>query len=197
METTPTILVIGGPNGAGKTTLTPALLRRSPDISVFLNTDSIARALTGRANNNAAYLAGRIMLERMEALTAQKISFGLESTLSGKTLAASLQRYQRQGYRVEIVYITLESQELSQYRVAQRAHLGGHSIPLADIQRRFLKSHRNFWTSYRRFADLWKLYDNSASELPYQQLAFGSKAESVTITKNSASDLFLQKVGDS
>lgn len=196
MAISPTILVIGGPNGAGKTTLTPALRKRFPEISEFLNADSIARGLTGRANNNAAYLAGRIMLERMESLVTQKISFGLESTLSGKTLAASLQRYQRLGYRVEVVYITLESQDLSQFRVAQRAHLGGHNIPLVDIQRRFLKSHRNFWTSYRCFADTWKVYDNSVSISPYQQLAYGSQETGLTIIQEQSCASFLRKVAD-
>lgn len=106
MAESPTILVIGGPNEAGKTTLTPVVMKRYPQITNFLNADSIARGISGRINNSAAYLAGRIMIKRMEVLASQNISFGIESTLSGKTLAVSLQRYKLQGYRVEVIYIS-------------------------------------------------------------------------------------------
>ena len=68
MAGSPTILVIGGPNGAGKSTLTPLMLKQFPQVVEFLNADSIARVLSGSSKNNAAYEAGRMLIQKMEQL---------------------------------------------------------------------------------------------------------------------------------
>ncbi len=193
----PTILVIGGPNGAGKSTLTATMLKRFPDIHEFLNADSIARVMSGSSKNNAAYQAGRILLEKMEDLAERRIPFGVESTLSGRTLAANLKRYKIQGFHIELVYVTLNAPEQSQVRVHQRVQLGGHDIPIEDIQRRFYKSHRNFWTIYRPLADNWTVYDNSVSGTPYIELASGMADFSPAIIDQQGWREFQQKVSGS
>jgi predicted ABC-type ATPase len=50
-------------------------------------------------------------------------------------------------------------------RVAERVQKGGHSVPEADIRRRFLRSLGNFWQLYRPLADNWTLLHNSSVEL--------------------------------
>ncbi len=195
MAESPTILVIGGPNGAGKSTLTPLLLKDNPKISEFLNADSIARGLS-RGTRIAAYEAGRILLERMNALVDLNFSFGVESTLSGRTLASKLQSFSAQGYEIQLVYVTLAMQDLSQQRVQQRVKLGGHDIPLNEIQRRFLKSHKNFWTIYRPLANNWYVYDNSEAQFPYPLIGEGCFSETTSIYRPELWNRFQEKVAD-
>ena len=45
-------------------------------------------------------------------------------------------------------------------RIGGRRWAGGHSVPEADILRRFGRSKRNFWELYRPLADEWHLYFN-------------------------------------
>ena len=47
-------------------------------------------------------------------------------------------------------------------RVRERVLKGGHDIPEAVVRRRFGRSIRNFLREYRRLADSWYLFDNSA-----------------------------------
>ncbi len=154
-----------------------------------------ARGLTGRSNNEAAYESGRMLLERMEWLAENRISFGVDSTLSGRTLGANLKRYKAQGYAIEMVYVTLDAPEMSRNRVQQRVILGGHDIPLEDIQRRFLKSHRKFWTIYRPLADNWRVFDNSNSADPYTRLAKGTGENWIDVLDEYGWQRLLTKAG--
>jgi predicted ABC-type ATPase len=62
-------------------------------------------------------------------------------------------------YRIEIVYLRLDSPEIAFKRIAARAKEGGHDVPAADVRRRFVRSWRNFETVYRPLGDTWWLYD--------------------------------------
>jgi predicted ABC-type ATPase len=86
---TPTLCIIGGCNGAGKTTLARELLPRL-GLMRFLNADEIARGLSPLDPSLSAFKAGRLVLEEARSLIASGSSFGLESTLSGKTYVAML-----------------------------------------------------------------------------------------------------------
>jgi predicted ABC-type ATPase len=64
------IIIIGGPNGAGKTSSAPAILQRRLDILQFVNADEIARGLSPFDPESTEIAAGRLMLERIQALCA-------------------------------------------------------------------------------------------------------------------------------
>jgi len=193
MAESPTILVIGGPNGAGKSTLTQLMLRQFPQVDEFLNADIIARGLSRANVDDVAYESGRVMIERMEFLARHRYSFGVESTLSGKSLAMKLRRFKIEGYQLKLVYVTLDFPDLSVQRVHQRVLLGGHDIPIADIQRRFLKTHRNFWTMYRYLADNWYVYDNSDSKNAFQLIGEGISTRSTMVFDSMRWQKFLDR----
>jgi predicted ABC-type ATPase len=65
------------------------------------------------------------------------------------------------GFRIEIIYLSLSSPALALRRVAARVRQGGHSVPRADVVRRFARSRNNFQQFYRPLADAWAVYDNS------------------------------------
>ena len=59
------------------------------------------------------------------------------------------------------------SVELSINRVASRVLAGGHHIPTEDLVRRFARSKRNFWRTYRLLADEWQLILNADTGFVY------------------------------
>ncbi len=159
------ILVIAGPNGAGKTTFARRYLKREGDWGRFVNGDDIAARLHPDDPAAVAQKAGRLALREMEAHVAKGEDFATETTLSGRTYAKRIRRWQAAGYRVAIIYLRMPSADHSVARVARRVREGGHHIPEAVIRRRFERSWSNFRDLYREVVDEWRVYDNSG-EVP-------------------------------
>lgn len=160
-EEPPLVVVIGGCNGAGKTTASRALLAETLGVMTFVNTDVIARGLSGFDVERAQFEAGRLTLQRLQQLAAARESFAFETTLSGRAYATTLRELRVAGYRVELYYFWLKSADLSIERVARRVASGGHNVPEDTLRQRYPKSVDNFRRLYRPLADLWRVYDNS------------------------------------
>jgi predicted ABC-type ATPase len=79
------IVILGDPNGAGKTTAARILLPTFFGLHPFLNADEIARRLSPGDVENAAFAAGRVMIQEMRALVRNKQSFAFETTCAGKS----------------------------------------------------------------------------------------------------------------
>ena len=101
------------------------------------------------------------MLEMIRRYVNEGRSFAFETTLSGRTYASMIPRWQEQGYRVSLVFLSLPSPEVAIERVRQRVQDGGHNIPEDVIRRRFEAGRRNFDTIYRPLVDQWALSDSS------------------------------------
>ncbi len=156
--TPPQIYVIAGPNGAGKTTFARHFL---PEVNIkeFLNADSIAAGLSPLDPPAAAFRASRLLLSRWKELVQQRMNFGFETTLSGRTYATMLRTAKQQGYQITLCYLYLESLQHSIRRVRERVIKGGHSVPIADLKRRFKPSLNNFSQVYRPLAHTTLLYN--------------------------------------
>ena len=157
----PRCLVIAGPNGAGKTTFAREYLARDARVIHFINADLIAAGLSPLAPERAALSAARLMLAEIDRLSAVKKDFAFESTLSGRTYVSRLEHLKAAGYHLEIVYLRVASPRLVLKRIAARVRQGGHTVPKADVLRRFKRSQQNFETVYRPLADAWAVYENS------------------------------------
>jgi predicted ABC-type ATPase len=155
------IVLLGGPNGAGKTTTARVLLPEFFHLHPFLNADDIARDLAPWDVESAALAAGRVLIERMQALVRDGESFALESTLSGKSYVPLLKDCKTNGWRVTLYYFWLPSPEHSIARVAGRVSQGGHDIPDDVIYRRFKTGLWNMRHLYLPLADTAAIYDNS------------------------------------
>lgn len=160
MSDAPTVVVLGGPNGAGKTTLS-STLKRVFDVEHFVNADVIASGLGGNDSERRALRAGRLMLEELDKLAAQREDFIFESTLSSRTFAPWLRKLADSGYQVHIAYVWIRSAELSMERVRARVARGGHSIPDDVIRRRYARSCANLVNLYMPLATSWRIFDNS------------------------------------
>ena len=75
-----------------------------------------------------------------------------------------MKRWKKDGYRVEIIYLTLPSPRIALSRIAARVQQGGHEIPKVDAVRRYRRSWKNFKGLYQPIADGWMIYDNSGDK---------------------------------
>jgi predicted ABC-type ATPase len=157
-------IVIAGPNGAGKTTFAREFLPKETDIVQFVNADLIAGGLSALKPQIAAMTAGRVFLSELERLARGRTSFAFETTLSGRVYAGRLENWKAAGYRIEIMYLSINSPQLALRRIATRVKQGGHDVPREDVLRRYRRSFANFERIYRPLADRWSVYDNSGPD---------------------------------
>ena len=104
-----TLYIIAGCNGAGKTTAAYTIL---PDIwqcQEFVNADEIARGLSPFNPESVAIQAGRLMLERIEILLEQGVSFAIETTLATRSYVQLVRKAQAKGDCVQLLFFWLNS----------------------------------------------------------------------------------------
>src|SRR5579863_4598990 len=160
----PRCIVIAGPNGAGKTTFARRYLPEDEGLVHFVNADLLASGLSPLKPELAAVKAGRLVLQEIDELAASRVDFAFETTLSGLGYVRRIRAWKRAGYRIEIVYLKLQSSRLALRRIAARVREGGHDVPRSDVVRRFARGWANFQRVYRPLADVWTVYDNSGRE---------------------------------
>lgn len=157
--------MIAGPNGAGKTTFAREFLPNEANCQVFVNADLIAAGLAPFAPKTVALQAGRLMLAELDRHFRAGVSFAFETTLSGRAYLRYIPRWQKAGYRVELIFLQLNHADEAVARVRQRVRQGGHDIPEALIRRRFSAGLNNFQRHYASAVDAWIMYNN-AGETP-------------------------------
>jgi predicted ABC-type ATPase len=158
------IIIIAGPNGVGKTTFARAFLPQEAHCQRFINADLIAAGLSPFAPEIMAIKAGRLMLQELASCVAQQQSFAFETTLSGLAYLRHIHKWQQQGYKVSLYFLSLPTVDLAIERVAFRVQQGGHHIPEDVIRRRFAAGRKNFEQQYSPIVNDWALYDNAGEE---------------------------------
>jgi predicted ABC-type ATPase len=159
------IHIISGPNGAGKSshariTLLPDFLKSNE----FVNADEIAKMLSPENPEKSAIQAGRLMLKRMDFLLNEGSDFALETTLSARIYLQLIKKYQAKGYKINLIFLKLQSTELAKIRVKNRVSKGGHNIEPATIIRRFHRGLNNL-KDYLQIVDTALIYEASGPEL--------------------------------
>ncbi len=161
MKTAPRCIIIAGPNGAGKTTFAREFLPDEAGVLNFVNADLIATGLSPLKPELATRAAGRLMLRELDRLSKANEDFAFETTLSGKAYVDRLKKWKGSGYRIELVFLKLDSPNTALKRVANRVAQGGHDVPKVDVIRRFKRGWPNFLDHYCALADEWSVYDSS------------------------------------
>ena len=156
------IIVIAGPNGAGKTTFAMRYLRTEAPGLHFVNADLIAGGLSPLDRGAGVEVAaGRLMLAEIDRLAAAGRSFAFETTLSGRVYLRRIDRWRLDGYRVMLVFLSLDGADEAVRRVDARVRQGGHRVSEDVIRRRFVAGLRNLRDHYAARVDDWRLYDNT------------------------------------
>jgi predicted ABC-type ATPase len=157
----PVCIIIAGPNGAGKTTFAREYLPNEVDCPVFVNADLIAAGLSPFDPGMVDIKAGRLMLEEIALHVRRRESFAFETTLSARSYAKMIPRWQALGFKVKLIFLRLEDSRVAIERIRVRVKQGGHKVPEDVILRRFLTGWSNFNKIYKLLVDAWVLYDNS------------------------------------
>lgn len=158
------LYIVSGCNGAGKTTASYTVLPEILECREFVNADEIARGLSPFNAESVAIEAGRLMLQRIEELLKEDVTFAIETTLATRSYVNLVKRAQRQGYRVNLLYFWLSSPELAMRRVAERVSKGGHDIPEEIIRRRYTAGINNLFKLFMPVVDYWAIFDNSQAD---------------------------------
>ncbi len=157
----PKLYIIAGPNGAGKTTASYTIFPEIFNCNEFVNADEIAKGLSPFNQESVAIKAGKLMLQRIDELLENNISFAFETTLSTRSYTSVVKKAKELGYEVILTFLYLNSAELAVNRVKRRVNEGGHNIPEETIKRRYQKGLQNFFKLYQPIVSKWVLIDNS------------------------------------
>jgi predicted ABC-type ATPase len=128
----------------------------------LLDADAVARDLNPISPSAASIAAGREILRRTADYLNQGVSFAIETTLSSRGRLEMMRKAKFCGYRVNLLFIGVDSPERCIWRIRNRAMLGGHFVPAADVRRRYARSTANIAEALR-LADRARVYDNSGN----------------------------------
>lgn len=184
----PVLTILAGPNGSGKTTLFERL--NPPGEQV--NADRIARLINPTNPEAASAEAARATLLRLSELVEAGQNFSYETTLSGRQPLKLIEKARQAGYRIELAYITLEDVALNLLRVRQRVLEGGHSIPEADVVRRYERSLSHLSEAVSS-ADEVAVFDNTG---PIIALLFQMRGRSETTSALDAKRPYHRRLAD-
>jgi predicted ABC-type ATPase len=156
----PVCHIVAGANGSGKSTFSLCFLPRYAACLEFVNPDLIAAGLSPLAPTHAALRAGKLVLERIAALSAGHRDFGFETTLSGRGYLSVVKALRASGYRLHLYYLWTPGCDLLLSRIRQRVAAGGHTVPDQDVRRRRERSVENL-KGYAEVMDKVRVFDNS------------------------------------
>lgn len=155
------LYIIAGCKGAGKTTASFTILPEILDCKEFVNADEIAKGLSPFQPERVAVEAGRIMLNSINDLLKEDLSFAFETTLATKSYKSKILSAKEEGFKVALLFFWLQTIELAKERVATRVLEGGHNIPPNIIERRYLNGIKNLFSIYIPIVDELMIFDNS------------------------------------
>jgi len=131
----PQFWIVAGPNGVGKTTFADRYL--APRIPV-VSPDAIA------ARHGAGPIqAGRLAIIEQDRLLANGADFAIDTTFSGNRELSLMKKAAQAGYKVNLVFLCVESPSMCQARIIERVESGGHDVPPNDVARRYDRSLAN------------------------------------------------------
>jgi len=161
----PVLVVLCGINGAGKSTFADSLAA-SPDLQTVasLNPDRLSadyRRLEPSLTRDLADIrALRHVAQEIHRLIEARESFVSETVGANIAYRRYVSTAKQTGFFVRVMFVGLRSVEESIARVSKRVTLGGHSIPEADIRRRWPAVHANLaW--FAANADLLEVFFNA------------------------------------
>ena len=165
----PVLIVIAGANGSGKTTLTK-WARAFFQQTANLDPDAAAVDLQARTSDEVSPIeAGKQILALAQDYLKKRVSFSVETTLSGSTYLKMLAEAKNLGYHTRLFYVGTDDLSINISRIKARVLDGGHDVPIEDQIRRYARSFENLPRALE-LADDAVLLDNS-SDLGHREVA--------------------------
>ncbi|MDR3177543.1 MAG: zeta toxin family protein [Campylobacteraceae bacterium] len=159
------LIIISGTNGVGKSTFGGYLKMRN-DI-LFINTDEFFKNMFGGfyQYSNEELKAGTMAIHNLQnRYFSKRRIFAVERILSGeKEINNLIDRAKSHSYKISLVYIGINTLELSIKRVKQRFKEGGHNVENDIIKENLDLGIKNFQTICPK-VDNVILYDNTKAD---------------------------------
>lgn len=154
--------IFAGVNGAGKTTLYFKQLEteKNKNFGLRVNIDEIVQAIGDWKNPKDQIRASKIALKIRNEHLENGYSFNQETTLCGKSIISFIHKAKDKGYKINLYYVGLESEQIAKDRVKIRVAKGGHDIAPELIERRYKESLENLKSILPIVNNLY-LFDNS------------------------------------
>lgn len=169
----PLMVILVGPNGSGKSTF---YQRHLAAIELpFVNADVLAKTLIeagAPSGESTERLAAHLAEKKRQELIAGRRSFITETVFSDPVGAKvrSLREAQAAGYAVVLVFVCVDSPELTALRVRSRVQDGGHDVPHDKILSRYHRMRANVRAALA-FVDFALIVDNSSFRAPHRPVA--------------------------
>lgn len=160
----PYLYIIAGPNGSGKSTNAENLLPE--DIKCFDFDKEFTRQYKSfefdfenryECSHNQAY---EVFTKLMDESLDKNKSFAFETNFQSETIMDIARKFKEKGYELNLIFIDVNSVELSKDRVMKRKSEGGHNVPESQIEQRYKESAVNANKFHKEF-DHFVLIDNS------------------------------------
>lgn len=139
-------------------------------ITLILQGTSLAVETRERTGYAAALATGFLR----EQLVDSRQSFSFESVLSDPTKLREIEAAKTAGYRIYLYFVCTENADINVARVANRARLGGHTVPEARIRERYSRTLANLQEAFL-LSDRAYLFDNSGESMELALEADGTQ----------------------
>jgi predicted ABC-type ATPase len=158
--------LIAGPNGSGKSTIVEdGFIERISNQGVRkINPDLITRDLLTRDPSMSQREANLEAMREVDGIVDQLVSLGesfaIETVLSTDKYKPRVEKWQKRGFRVALIFVTLATPQDSLARIQIRVAQGGHDVPADKVIARWDRSLKNLaWFASR--ADFAMVFDNT------------------------------------
>lgn len=155
------LYIFAGVNGAGKSTFYINQLYKDSFFGARINSDEIVKEFGNWQSSKDQNRAAKIALALRKSYLNRGVDFNIETTLSGHGIVKFIKQAKAKGYHISLIYVGLDSVELSKQRVAIRVAKNGHSIDEGVLERRYKASFKNL-SLVLPLCDEVHLYDNSS-----------------------------------
>lgn len=187
----PVMIMMAGINGAGKSTFFEEYLECLG--FPFLNADNISKERLGRhaLTMEEGVKSSKAVSEEILKATQNSSSFVRETVFSdlGGHRLSEISNVVKEGYKVILCYIWLNSPELAEARVNQRVSQGGHDVERKKIATRYPRTLHNLKEAIP-ITDVVYVFDNS--DISNQYRVMGVFSASKLIYKAGDSTVHLE-----
>lgn len=177
-DSRPHFLIIAGPNGSGKSSAYQASVAEVAGRSFrIINPDLFTQRLreSGFTSAEEANLESVRRIEQwLETSILAGHTVGVETVLSTPKYRRLVTLAKNHGYRVQLIYVILDTAERNVERVSIRVRRGGHAVPKDKIIDRYRRSVGQLPWFLSHADEAW-LWDNSGATI--RQI--GQKSEGV------------------
>jgi len=175
------LLVVAGPNGSGKSSIVTLSGIAKDYGENIINPDNYAKGISDIEDYTEKYIFAMKQCELLRnALLEHRVSFGFETVASTQEKIEFIKTAAARGYKIEVLFVSLDSAELCYQRVQKRVKMGGHDVERAKVFARYKRA-MDYLKDYIEIADTAYVFDNSR-EVPI--LVFSKKDGKMKIMKN-------------